>query len=223
MNTSISASPATVAGVASDPQLRLADGSRSSLGFFTDLGSRCRVLDVGCGDGKHLKVLAQRGCQVIGIESDPRAVSSLRQQGFHVVHGTAEELPFENAAFDAIVCSVVVPYTDERSAIAEWSRVLVPRGQVRASYHGLGYALKFLLAGPGVRRRVYGGRTIANSCMYSLTGRRLPGFWGDTLYQSPCRLRRYYQKSGLSLLTEYVRPTLGGLRDIFFHHLRKEV
>jgi SAM-dependent methyltransferase len=209
-----------VAGPAHDPQLALADGTPHRLRFFSDLPTSLRVLDVGCGNGQHLRELAGRGCRVVGVEPSARAVRALCDSGLDVLQGTAESLPVEDGSFDAIVCSVVVPYTDERRAIAEWARVLAPRGQVRASYHGLGFALGQVLQGPGLRRRVYGARTIVNSWCYRLTGRRLPGFWGDTLYQSAARLARYYREAGLTLLGEYVRPAYG-LRDVFFHHLQK--
>jgi SAM-dependent methyltransferase len=221
MTATIEYMPTIVTGNANDPYVPVGSGRPRRLEFFSDFPSGLRVLDVGCGDGTHLAEIARRGCQVIGLEADRQAVRRLRDQGYEVVQGAAENLPFPDRSFDAVVCSVVIPYTDERRAIAEWSRVLAPRGQVRASYHGLGYALRQLLRGPGCRLRLYGGRTIANSWLYGLTGRRLPGFWGDTLYQSATRLRRFYELAALSLEAEFIRPAYGGLRDVFFHHLEK--
>jgi SAM-dependent methyltransferase len=213
--------PITVQGPASDPHVAQHGGSTQRLRFFSDFTPGTRVLDVGCGQGVHLRELAAQGCDVIGLDCDDAAAESLRREGHSVVQGRAEELPFDEASFDAIVCSVVVPYTDERRAIAEWSRVLAPGGQVRASYHGAAWFLNYLLHGPTWRLRLYGARTLLNGCVYRLTGRRLPGFWGDTLYQSVTRLRQYYACQGLGLVQEYVRPGIGGLRDTFFHHLEK--
>ena len=220
MSSALLATANVVAGPAHDPHVPLADGTRQPLRFFSDFSSSLRILDVGCGRGEHLRELARLGCRAVGIEPDAQTVAALRGCGLAVLQGTAESLPVPDATFDAIVCSVVVPYTDEQRAIAEWARVLRPGGQVRASYHGLGFALRQVLEGPGIRRRVYGGRTIANSWCYRLTGRRLPGFWGDTLYQSAARLARYYCRAGFALVAEYVRPAYG-LRDVFFHHLQK--
>jgi len=42
-------------------------------------------------------------------------------------------------------------------------------------------------------------RTISNTVVYWVTGRRPPGFLGDTIFQSDGRLRRYYRFSGLTL------------------------
>jgi SAM-dependent methyltransferase len=221
MNATIDFPPTLVTGCAHDPYVAVGGSTPRRLEFFSDFRPGLRVLDVGCGDGEHLAEIARRGCQAVGVESNRDAVRRLQDYGFDVAPGTAECLPFPDRSFDAIVCSVVVPYTDEGRAIAEWARVLKPHGEVRASYHGLGYALRHLLGGPGIRTRFYGARTIANSWLYALSGRRLPGFWGDTLYQSAARLRRYYQAAPFSLRAEYIRPAFGGLRDVFFHHLEK--
>ena len=221
--------PVLVCGPAHDPQLATAgEGTGSApasnaqpLNFFCDLPAGARVLDVGCGRGTHLKALTRRGCRVVGVEPDASAVVALRAAGYEVLRGSAEQLPCDDASFDAIVCSVVVPYTDERRTIAEWARVLRLGGEVRASYHGWGYALRQLLAGPGLRVRAYGARTLANSGLYHLTGRRLPGFLGDTLVQATSRLLRTYRKAPLKLVGEFVRPGLLGARDVFYHRLIK--
>ena len=210
-----------VAGPANDPHVPQADGSLSRLRFFSDFAPGSRVLDVGCGNGEHLRELAAGGCRAVGLEPCCDAVDSLKQQGLEVVQGNAECLPFDDESFDAVVCSVVVPYTDERRAIAEWSRVLAPRGEVRASYHGVAFALNYALAGPGIRRRVYGARMLANSWVYGLTSRRLPGFWGDSLCQSKARLARHYRGSGLEVVSEYRTPGACGLDAFLFHQLRK--
>jgi SAM-dependent methyltransferase len=210
-----------VSGPAHDPHCVHADGSRTSLGFFHDFPPGTRVLDIGAGDGAHLAALTDRGCRPLGVELDSSKVESLRHRGFDVALGRAECLPVADRSFDAVICSVVVPYTDECRAIAEWSRVLVPGGQVRASYHLLAYAVRQVLLGPGPGVRCYGGRTIVNSWLYSLTGRRLPWFWGDTLYQSAGRLRRHYRAAGLSIVVQYTRRLWRAWPDLLFHHLQK--
>ncbi len=45
---------------------------------------------------------------------------------------------------------------------------------------------------------IYAASTILNAMIYRLTGRRLPGFLGDTICQSDGRLRRYYRLVGLT-------------------------
>jgi SAM-dependent methyltransferase len=188
---------------------------------FSSFPFGARVADVGCGEGRHLAELAECGCQPVGVEIDPSLVALCRANGHEVVEGPAESLPFVDRSVDGIVCCIVVPYTDERKAVAEWARVLVPAGEVRASFISLGYALRFLLGGPSLRHRFYGLRMILNTAAYRLTGKRLPGFLGDTLYQSPRQLAKYYARFGLRLVNAPRVPTYLGLSVLIYHHLEK--
>jgi ubiquinone/menaquinone biosynthesis C-methylase UbiE len=98
---------------------------------FTDFPPGARVLDVGCGEGDQLRLLRATGCEAVGVEIAASTVSRLVAAGLDVRLGRAEQLPVEDRSFDGVVCKVVLPYTDERCAIAEWSRVLRPGGRVR--------------------------------------------------------------------------------------------
>ena len=176
------------------------------------------VLDVGCGDGNQLRAVQMSGCTVVGLDPDVTAVSRLVADGLDIRCGVAEQLPFPDRRFDGLVCRLVLPYTDERKAIEEWSRVLRPGSSVSASYHGAGYYLHYLLRGPGLRFRVYALRTLINTWLYSVARRRLPGWVGDTLYQSRRRLSRYYEEFGFSLEQAYASPTYLG-RPVFIYHI----
>lgn len=189
--------------------------------LLRDVHAGDRVLDVGCGQGELLREYAARGCRVAGVEVCPQLVAELRAEGLDVQLGTAEQLPFRDGDFDRIVCSVVIPYTDEREAIREWSRVLRPGGVALATYHGLGYGCNYLLRGDSFKRRIYGARMLANTGYYRWTASRLPGFWGDTLCQTPGRLQTYYQAAGLILESEEVMDLCCGQPRFFGHVLRK--
>ncbi len=186
---------------------------------LTAFPAGARVLDVGCGEGRHLRALQSQGCLPVGVDLAIAEVEQLHADDFRVVRAVAEHLPFRDASFDGVVCSVVVPYTDEAIAVAEWARVLTPGGSVRVSYHGMGFALRQLLFGPGLSLRVYGLRTIVNSWVYALTGRRLPGWIGDTIYQSETRLARYYRQSGFRVVASSTSRTLGPFPVFIYHHL----
>ena len=165
--------------------------------------------------------LASRGCLVTGVEIDPSLVRVCQAAGLPVCEGRAEGLPVADASVDGIVCSVVLPYTDERQAIAEWARVLRPGGAVNATYHGVGYGLYYLTGGRGIMCRVYGFRMLANTLFYQLFGRRLPGFLGDTLCQTSRRLRSYYRASGLVLEREQVVGAVMGHPQYLCHRVVK--
>ncbi len=117
-----------------------------------------------------------------------------------------------------VLCKVVLPYTDERRTIAEIARVLAKGGVAVVYLHGLGYSLRYLLKPEVWKLSVYAARTIVNTIIYRLTGRRLPGFLGDTIFQSDRRLRRYYRSVGLTLeSTMHSRRFLG--QAVFIGHV----
>jgi SAM-dependent methyltransferase len=179
------------------------------------------VLDVGFGTGEQMRHLTSRGCRVIGIEVDHELARRAQATGLPVCRSVAEALPFEGESFDGIVCKVVLPYTDEALAVAEISRVLKRGGVARVSYHGLGYSLRYLVTPGHWKRRFYAARVIVNTFVYRLTARRLPGFWGDTIFQSENRLRRYYAKAGLDLVDRPYSASFGGAPVFIYHELRR--
>lgn len=190
---------------------------------FLTAGARAgeRVLDIGCGDGDLMRELAELGCQVVGVEVDPQLVAQGVARGLEMHSGFAEQLPFESGSFDRIVCSVVIPYTDERRAVQEWSRVLRPGGEASATFHGVGYGLYYLLHGVSMGQRIYGARMLVNSFWYWLTRHRLPGFLGDTLCETPGQLAGYYSRCGLDLEEEQVVDRCCGFPRFFGHRVSK--
>lgn len=146
--------------------------------------------------------LIGRGCFVQGLEIDPRLVGRCRQAKLSVAEGDAEQLPFADSTFDGVVSSVVLPYTDERKAVAEIARVLKAGGWATICCHGVGYGLRYLMESKTVRDRFYGLRMLLNGFWYRRTSRRLPGWLGDTLVQTPNRMRRYYRQTGLEICAD---------------------
>jgi SAM-dependent methyltransferase len=197
------------------------DGYIAADFVFADYPPGSRVLDVGFGGGEQMKKLMSRGCRAFGIEYDPGLAARAAASGLPVSRAQAEHLPFASASLDGLLCKVVIPYTDEARAIAEIGRVLRPGAVARVSYHGLGYSLRYLLTERNWKRRVYGARVILNTWVYAVSGRRLPGFWGDTVYQSRTRLRRYYERSGLELLDERPPGRFAGAPVFLYHTLRR--
>ena len=78
-----------------------------------------------------------------------------------------------------------------------------------------------LLTDPNWKRRVYGARTIVNTYVYRLTGSRLPGFWGDTLYQAQRPLRRYYRRAGLQLIEVHASRQFAAAPVFIYHTVRR--
>ncbi len=61
-----------------------------------------RILDVGCGGGRHMVRLRRHGCEVWGIEPDREAARRAGLLGFRVHAGTIEDAPFPLSWFDVV-------------------------------------------------------------------------------------------------------------------------
>lgn len=87
-----------------------------------------RVLEIGCGEGARLQWLAaQRGCECSGIDPSARAVEAAVKRGVHAQRGTAEQLPFEDSAFDIVAfgfCLYLCDREDLFRIASEADRVL---------------------------------------------------------------------------------------------------
>ncbi|HTR69160.1 MAG TPA: class I SAM-dependent methyltransferase [Mycobacteriales bacterium] len=103
-----------------------------------------RVLDLGCGGGRHAFELYRRGADVVALDRDlgeleavERMFRAMRADGeapsgaiAQTVQGDVLALPFPDGAFDAIIAAEVLEHIpDDRAAMAEIARVLKPGGR----------------------------------------------------------------------------------------------
>jgi len=92
-----------------------------------------RIADIGGGTGALAVHLADAlGAAVIVVDPTPRMLRYVPERPDVVpLLGTAEELPFENASFDAVVVSDAFHhFRDQDRAVREFQRVLRPGGAV---------------------------------------------------------------------------------------------
>jgi SAM-dependent methyltransferase len=179
------------------------------------------VIDVGCGSGKELRQLVESGCVGIGLDVDADALAICRRSNLPVVLAQAESMPLRTASFGGLICTVAVPYTDESRVMQEIGRILKPGAHGFFCYHGFGYFLRYILTGPTLRMRFYGVRSLLNTWYYRATGRRLSGFWGDTLYQTHGCLLKYYRRDGLKLIEAQAGKRFLGLPVFMYHTVEK--
>jgi len=194
---------------------------------FSDFSPATCVVDVGCGRGAQLEQVVARGCRAIGVDLDGEALAVCAKQGLTVVRARAEALPFRAGSLDGLICKVALPYTDEARALGEFARVLAPSGTAFVSSHGSGFYLRCLLGPPGLlgsphwKERFYGLRAIINTWLYAVLGWRLPGFLGDTVYQTRGRLGRAYRRLGLRLVEDTRSPSFMGLPVFIYQKLER--
>jgi acyl transferase domain-containing protein/SAM-dependent methyltransferase len=99
----------------------------------TDLRGK-RVLDVGCGRGGTVALLAEEyGADATGVDLAPEAVAFCRRLHRHSATrfevGDAENLPFDDASFDAVInIESSHTYPSLRAFLGEVRRMLAPGG-----------------------------------------------------------------------------------------------
>jgi SAM-dependent methyltransferase len=93
------------------------------------------VLNAGAGQGTFSQLLEELGFEVTSVDPSPTAVELLRARARGpVLEGTAEQLPFDDASFDAAVLGEVLEHIeDDLAALREVARVVRPGGVVAIS------------------------------------------------------------------------------------------
>ncbi len=102
-----------------------------------------RILDMGCGTGRHTVYLARRGFDVYGFDMSKTGVEytkrRLKKHGLKArifVHDMSKKLPFRDKFFDAIISIQVIDHNTIRRirrTIREMRRVLNKNGLIFVS------------------------------------------------------------------------------------------
>jgi SAM-dependent methyltransferase len=132
-------------------------GTEQEVTFLVDaLGLQVgeRVLDVGCGPGRHSLALARRGLDVVGVDLSPDFVAlacdAAAAEGlsarFELVD--VRELAFE-AEFDAAICLCqggfgLLGGRDEPAVLARIARAVRPGGRLALTAFSAAFALRHL-------------------------------------------------------------------------------
>jgi ubiquinone/menaquinone biosynthesis C-methylase UbiE len=94
-----------------------------------------RVLDVGCGTGRHTVPLLEMGARVVGLDFSPEMLAVARQRTANRTveffqHSLPDPFPFVDETFDLVVSGLVVEHvSDLETVFRECVRVLKPGGR----------------------------------------------------------------------------------------------
>jgi ubiquinone/menaquinone biosynthesis C-methylase UbiE len=99
-----------------------------------------KILDLGCGTGKHSIFLAKKGFQVYATDISPTGIEiarekakSLRLDNIYFKQHDMRKIPFSDRFFDAVICTWVIYHgtlTKIQKTIDEIYRVLKTGGMV---------------------------------------------------------------------------------------------
>lgn len=102
------------------------------------LKNRCKkVLDLGCGTGRHTLYLAQNNFDVYGIDKSQTAIDITGQRALELnlnvtlKQSDLKKINFENDFFDAVLCVWTTGHglkKDVKKSVSEMYRVLKPNG-----------------------------------------------------------------------------------------------
>ena len=145
------------------------------------LSPQARVLDVGCGTGRHLLELSRYEGRFIGLDMSREDLRKLNYlllltkakqpvvAKISAVEGDGERLPFADGLFDCVICTETLEHVpDDRAVVRELMRVLRRGGTLVISVpdeHSERLLWKFsprYRTTPGGHVRIYGRKQIAD-------------------------------------------------------------
>lgn len=110
-----------------------------------------RVLDVGCGTGRHAHELARRGIEVHGIDISQRFIDLARAAGSSLAtfeRADARSLVFDSE-FDAVIClcqgafGMMTADGEDAAVVTGMARALRPGGRLALSAFNAYFAVKY--------------------------------------------------------------------------------
>lgn len=105
--------------------------ARRALRWCEGLGNEARIIDVGCGDGFHLRLLREfgrPGWRLEGIDPSRRAVEAAAHAGISVREGTVECLDLPASTYDLVLLVATVEHVADPVGLLRAVHVLLKPG-----------------------------------------------------------------------------------------------
>ena len=108
--------------------------------FIKQLPTTSRILDLGCGNARHTRVMLERNFEVIGLDISYRILqtakenelSSVKDKLTSLINSDARVLPFRNEVFDHVIMIAVIHHfesiDDRVKILQEIKRILTENG-----------------------------------------------------------------------------------------------
>jgi methionine biosynthesis protein MetW len=156
------------------------DTARVDLLVVADMvASNTRVLDIGCGDGTLLRLLAEdRGVDARGIELSQRGVNDCVAKGLSVIQGDADTdlIDYPDDSFDYVILSQTLQATRNPKRVLEQMLRIGRRAIV-----------SFPNFSPGMRRPTFTSARSGISSLWSMKSmQRSIARWRWTVQGRPC-------------------------------------
>jgi SAM-dependent methyltransferase len=128
------------------------------------------ALDVACGaGGPSLNFVSRTGCRLVGVDIVPEGVTcanaeaakrGLANRADFIVVAPGQRLPFDDGAFDAVMCIDSICHFSERQlALQDWARVLKPGGRIV-------FTDPFVVTGPLSKPEIDGRCTLGSNLFF---------------------------------------------------------
>jgi len=117
---------ATIAG-----QIRI-DRRSQILASLAEIKAEKKILELGCGTGEYTLRLVKTGSNIIAIDISNSLIQQAKQKvnSANFIIANAENLPFKDNTFDAIVGNAVLHHLNLDNALSEIKRVLKSGGSI---------------------------------------------------------------------------------------------
>ncbi|MFP3909274.1 MAG: class I SAM-dependent methyltransferase [Archaeoglobaceae archaeon] len=96
------------------------------------LGDCQKILEMGCGTGNLTKILVKAGYHVTAVDISPQMLRKFASNnGCQILLGDAENPPFKEDSFDAVICrNLMCTLPEPEKTLHNWSKLLKQGGKL---------------------------------------------------------------------------------------------